>query len=131
WYVFANYFGKPLLLLSSSPPCSLFVSTQIPLCRAEVSRAITILLGAAIRMAECIGLHRDGEVFGFNPVDTHVRRLLWHQLCVLDIRTAEAHGPRPSIRREDYDTRLPANCNEEDIQRDGPLPYPEDYWTPM
>lgn len=82
-------------------------------------------------MAECIGLHRDGEVFGFNPVDTHVRRLLWHQLCVLDIRTAEAHGPRPSIRREDYDTRLPANCNEEDIQRDGPLPYPEDYWTPM
>jgi hypothetical protein len=29
-------------------------SRKIPLCRAEVSRAHSVLLGAAIRMAECM-----------------------------------------------------------------------------
>ncbi|RYP17776.1 hypothetical protein DL765_004354 [Monosporascus sp. GIB2] len=33
-------------------------------------------------------------------------------LCFLDIRTCEAQGLRPVIRREDYDTRLPLNCDE-------------------
>lgn len=88
-------------------------------------------MGAAIRQAESIGLHRDGEHFGFNPRDTHVRRLLWHQLCILDIRTAEAHGPRPSIRREDYDTKLPPNCDEEAIRSDGTPPESQEHWTPM
>lgn len=88
-------------------------------------------MGAAIRLAETIGLHRDGENFGFGPRDTHVRRLLWHQLCILDIRTAEAHGPRPSIRREDYDTKLPPNCDEEAIRPDGSPPESREHWTPM
>jgi hypothetical protein len=82
-------------------------------------------------MAECMGLHRDGEVYGLNPVDTHVRRLIWHQLCFLDIRTAEAHGPRPLIRREDYDTRLPRNCDEEQIHATEPQPAGEERWTTM
>lgn len=89
------------------------------------------MVGASIRLAECIGLHRDGESFGLNPVDTYVRRLLWHQLCFLDIRTAEAHGPRPFIRREEYDTKLPVNCGEEAIQAAGPPPTAEERWTPM
>jgi len=82
-------------------------------------------------MAECMGLHRDGEVHGLNPIDTHIRRLVWHQLCFLDIRTAEAHGPRPFIRREDYDTRLPENCDEEQILSNGPRPPNEARWTTM
>ena len=72
-------------------------------------------------MAECMGLHRDGQsTYGLNPLDTHVRRLIWHQLCFLDIRTCEAQGPRPSIRRDDYDTHLPLNCEED--QLDDPPP---------
>ena len=72
-------------------------------------------------MAECMGLHRDGQsTYSLNPLDTHVRRLIWHQLCFLDIRTCEAQGPRPSIRRDDYDTNLPLNCEED--QLDDPPP---------
>lgn len=63
-----------------------------------MSRAHSVLLGAAIRMAECMGLHRDGQTYGMNPLETQVRRLVWHQLCFLDIRTCEAQGPRPTIR---------------------------------
>ncbi|KAK1782080.1 hypothetical protein QBC45DRAFT_319682, partial [Copromyces sp. CBS 386.78] len=109
-----------------------FVMYMIPLCREEVSRAHSVLVGAAVRMAECMGLHRDGEAFGLNPLETHVRRLIWHQLCFLDIRTCEAQGPKPAIRRDDYDTRLPLNCEEDVFVNNHPgYPVvPQDHqWT--
>ncbi|KAK1834698.1 hypothetical protein QBC39DRAFT_389085 [Podospora conica] len=87
----------------------------IALCRNEVSRAHSILTGAAIRIAQCMGLHRDGELYGLTPLETHVRRLIWHQLCFLDIRTCEAQGPNPSIRRDEYDAKLPLNIDDEDL----------------
>ncbi|KAI1813586.1 hypothetical protein GGS20DRAFT_471314 [Poronia punctata] len=108
-----------------------FIIYMIPLCRAEVSRAHSVLLGAAVRMAECMGLHRDGEAYGLTPLETHVRRLVWHQLCFLDIRTCEAQGPKPVIRREDYDTKLPVNCDEEELlsTQGAASPEPSDAWT--
>ncbi|KAK2058697.1 fungal-specific transcription factor domain-containing protein [Colletotrichum caudatum] len=106
-----------------------FIMYMLPLCRAEVSRAHSVLVGAAVRMAECMGLHRDGETYGLNPLDTHVRRLIWHQLCFLDIRTCEAQGPRPAIRREDYDTKLPLNCEEDELYAAGPSPEPAEHFT--
>lgn len=67
-------------------------------------------------MAECMGLHRDGsKAYNLSPLETHVRRLIWHQLCFLDIRTCEVQGPKPAIRREDYDTWLPDNCEEDQL----------------
>lgn len=75
-----------------------------------------MLVGAAIRMAECMGLHRDGATFGLNHLETHVRRLIWHQLAFLDVRTGETQGPRPSLRIDDYDTRLPSNIDDVDLQ---------------
>lgn len=87
-------------------------------------------MGAAVRMSECMGLHRDGEAYGLTPLETHVRRLLWHQLCFLDIRTCEAQGPRPAIRREDYDTKLPINCEEEELAPYVTVPpEPAEHWT--
>ncbi|KAB5551279.1 hypothetical protein GE09DRAFT_964855 [Coniochaeta sp. 2T2.1] len=107
-----------------------FIMYLIPLCRAEVSRAHSVLVGAAVRMAECMGLHRDGEAYGLSPLETHVRRLLWHQLCFLDIRTCEAQGPKPAIRREDYDTKLPLNCEEEQLTPQATVsPDSAEQWT--
>ncbi|KAI1382071.1 hypothetical protein F4677DRAFT_439875 [Hypoxylon crocopeplum] len=106
-----------------------FIVYMLPLCRAEVSRAHSVLVGAAVRMAECMGLHRDGEAYGLTPLETHVRRLIWHQLCFLDIRTCEAQGPKPVIRRDDYDTKLPINCNEDELTHAATAPEPSDTWT--
>ncbi|KAK4193544.1 fungal-specific transcription factor domain-containing protein [Podospora australis] len=107
-----------------------FVMYMIPLCRDEVSRAHSVLVGAAVRMAECMGLHRDGEAYGLSPLETHIRRLIWHQLCFLDIRTCEAQGPKPAIRREDYDTKLPLNCDESDFAPNmGHVPAQAEKWT--
>ncbi|KAG9246582.1 hypothetical protein BJ878DRAFT_274233 [Calycina marina] len=108
-----------------------FVMYLIPLCRAEISRAHSVLLGAAIRMGECMGLHRDGETYGMNPLETHIRRLIWYQLCFLDIRTCEAQGPRPTIHRENFDTKFPLNVDDADLHPYGLAPVPADRWTDM
>ncbi|KAK3897804.1 hypothetical protein C8A05DRAFT_38621, partial [Staphylotrichum tortipilum] len=109
-----------------------FVMYLLPLCRDEVSRAHSVLVGAAVRMAECMGLHRDGSAYGLTPLETQVRRLVWHQLCFLDIRTCEAQGPKPAIRREDYDTKMPLNCEEgELLPQTIAWPAASETWTTM
>ncbi|KAK2821782.1 hypothetical protein FQN49_007681, partial [Arthroderma sp. PD_2] len=99
------------------------VMYMIPMCRNEVSRTHSALVGTAIRLAECMGIHRDPEEYGYGPVETHIRRMIWYQLCFLDLRTSESQGPRQTIRREDYSTKFPLNVNDADfaIKRDGRL----------
>ncbi|OAF57587.1 hypothetical protein VC83_04854 [Pseudogymnoascus destructans] len=58
--------------LRRSKPCRHLLCT-LPNCAAQKHHAI--------RMAECMGLHRDGETYGLNPIETQVRRLIWYQLC--------------------------------------------------
>lgn len=69
----------------------------------------------AIRLAECASFHRDASLFGLNPIDTHVRRLLWYQLCSLDVRVCDAVGPRPSIVAENFDVKLPLNVDDREL----------------
>ncbi|EAT78080.2 hypothetical protein SNOG_14540 [Parastagonospora nodorum SN15] len=94
-----------------------FVMYLIVLCRSEVSRAHSALTGTVIRLAECMGLHRDPSIYSTSPVEIQVRRTLWYQICFLDLRTSEATGPRPQIRHDDYDTRFPLNLDDEDLDR--------------
>lgn len=102
----------------------------IPMCRNEMSRVHSVLVGTAIRLAECMGLHRDPqETYGLGPLESHVRRTLWCQLCFLDIRTAEAQGPRPLIRRDDFDSSFPLNVNDVDFASGNP--QESTGWTDM
>jgi hypothetical protein len=80
-------------------------------------------------MAECMGLHRDGETYGMNPLETQVRRLVWYQLCFLDIRTCHAQGPQPAIWRDGFDTKLPLNIDDVDLHASGKPPVNSDRWT--
>ncbi|KEQ64141.1 uncharacterized protein M437DRAFT_13142, partial [Aureobasidium melanogenum CBS 110374] len=108
-----------------------FIMYMLPLCRTEISRAHSALVGTAIRLAQCMGLHRDGTTFGLSPVDTHVRRLIWYQICYLDVRTCEATGPRPQIRKDEFDTKLPLNVNDTDLLLPSPPTEDLPYWTDM
>lgn len=88
----------------------------IPMCRDQLSRAHSVLVGSALRLGECMGLHRDPkDVYNFPPVECHTRRILWFQLLLLDYRTGEHHGPRPTVKREDFDTRFPLNIDDADL----------------
>ena len=85
------------------------------LCRAHVGRSHLTLVASAIRLAESIGLHRDGTEYERDPIAVHVRRLIWYQLCILDIRTTESAAPRPLIRRKEYSTGFPLNVDDDDL----------------
>lgn len=88
-------------------------------------------MGTALRIAECMGLHRDGTEYGFGPVETHVRRLIWYQICFLDIRTCEAQGPRPHIRADEFDTQYPLNVDDEELESPNPPTVSAHRWTDM
>lgn len=87
------------------------------MCRSEISRAHSALVGAAIRLAECMGFHRDPSEYDLPPVETHVRRMIWYQLCFLDVRTGEVQGPRPTIHSKDFSTRYPLNVDDSELQQ--------------
>lgn len=108
-----------------------FIMYLIPLARSEVSRGHSALVGTAIRLAECMGLHRDGTLYSMKPVEIQVRRMLWYQLCFLDMRTCEAVGPRPQIREGDYDTKLPLNVDDVDLLSPTPPTEDKKVWTDM
>ncbi|KAF2114779.1 fungal-specific transcription factor domain-containing protein [Lophiotrema nucula] len=87
----------------------------IPLCRAQISRATSVVVGALVRLAQCIGIHRlsHSSAQSLTPLQRHVRSLLWYHICFLDFKTAEAQGPQPSIRSDDFDIPLPLNVDDD------------------
>ena len=87
-------------------------------------------MGALIRLAESHSLHRDTPPHNPHPtpLELHTRRLLWHAIIFLDIKTAEIHSPRPTIRPDDYDTKLPLNIDDATFVT-SPNPIPTTAWT--
>ncbi|KAI9705371.1 MAG: hypothetical protein M1820_005201 [Bogoriella megaspora] len=55
-------------------------------------RAVWTLTGVAVRIAQGMGLERDGESLGLPPFETEIRRRVWWQLKMNDFRTAELCG---------------------------------------
>lgn len=47
------------------------------------------LLGVAVRIAQRMGLHRDGRALGLPPVQAEERRRVWWQLQYLEIAVAQ------------------------------------------
>jgi hypothetical protein len=78
-----------------------------------------------------MGLHRDGTAYSMSPVEVHVRRILWYQIGLLDIRTCEAQGPRPGIREGDFDTKLPLNVDDNDLESKNFSKKDAQQWTDM
>ncbi|ETS77902.1 hypothetical protein PFICI_09964 [Pestalotiopsis fici W106-1] len=55
-------------------------------------RAIWSLTGVAIRIAQGMGLERDGVHLGLAPFETEMRRRIWWQIKTHDFRTGELCG---------------------------------------
>ncbi|KAI1282854.1 fungal-specific transcription factor domain-containing protein [Xylaria sp. FL0933] len=88
------------------------------------SRASWALLGLPIRLAQALNLHQDGDGTHsrFSPFEAELRRRLWWQLIVLDIRAAEDRGTNTVIARGSYDTRLPHNIDDDEFGPDTTTP---------
>jgi hypothetical protein len=55
-------------------------------------RATWTLTGVAVRIAQGMGLERDGKYLGLSPFETEIRRRIWFQLKAHDSRAAELCG---------------------------------------
>ncbi|MCJ1223861.1 hypothetical protein MMC12_000504 [Toensbergia leucococca] len=94
--------------------------------RYDDTRFVWTLTGLIIRIAQAMGMQRDGQKFGVAPFETEMRRRIWWQITTLDHRASEDHGTDPLIVEQIFDTRLPLNINDRDIYPDM-KEYPEEY----
>ncbi|WYZ44617.1 hypothetical protein EsH8_VII_001053 [Colletotrichum jinshuiense] len=84
--------------------------------REDDTRFCWTLTGLAIRIAQGLGIHRDGTNFNLPPFETEMRRRLWWAICTLDLRSAEELGSDLTIIDRSFDTELPSNVNDSDIE---------------
>jgi hypothetical protein len=83
--------------------------------RDDDSRFCWTLTGLVIRLAQGMGLHRDGTQFDLTPFETEMRRRVWWNILKLDLRSAEEVGTEVSVSDAAFDTQLPLNINDDDI----------------
>ncbi|KAH9910114.1 fungal-specific transcription factor domain-containing protein [Xylariomycetidae sp. FL2044] len=87
-----------------------------------------ILNGVVVRIAQKMGLHRDGEFLGLSPFDTEMRRRIWWQIVLLDAIYAMMSGLGQSLIPRSWDTKKPRNVSDSDLypamatvqEKDGP-----------
>jgi hypothetical protein len=84
------------------------------------SRTLWNLTGVALRIAEGMGLHRDGALVGLSPLETEMRRRIWWQLKLLDGDSAEASGSDKfgAVNTDPRSTKLPTNLNDNQLSPD-------------
>ncbi|KAF2725638.1 hypothetical protein K431DRAFT_200619, partial [Polychaeton citri CBS 116435] len=84
--------------------------------RHDSPRFVWMMTGLVIRMAQALGLHRDGTNFKhLSPYEIEMRRRVWWGVCLLDIRASEDQGTDFTIVRGSFDTKPPLNINDDDI----------------
>ncbi|KAH8152507.1 uncharacterized protein LAJ45_03347 [Morchella importuna] len=87
-------------------------------------------VGMAMRVAQSMGLHRDGSLFELSEVECEVRRRVWWHIMYLDVQGAIATGLPPLGGSGDdlYDTKMVSELRDEYI---GLAPGAPDPVTPM
>ncbi|KAH7034549.1 fungal-specific transcription factor domain-containing protein [Microdochium trichocladiopsis] len=94
--------------------------------RHDETRFAWTLTAVLTRMGHSMGLHREGTTLkGLKPFDVEMRRRLWWAMCVIDLRGAEDQGTELSIPEGSFDTRLPLNINDVDIDPES-TDFPEE-----
>ncbi|KAI9929718.1 hypothetical protein ASPWEDRAFT_60022 [Aspergillus wentii DTO 134E9] len=76
---------------------------------------VWVMTGMIHRLAQRLGLHRDGSNFGLSPFETEIRRRLWWHIYLLDTVSTEYNAINMQIPPGGYDTRLPLNINDEEM----------------
>ncbi|KAH8878728.1 c6 zinc finger domain-containing protein [Thozetella sp. PMI_491] len=88
---------------------------QISLQGRYNRHAAWIMNGVVVRIAQKMGLHRDGEILGLGPFESEMRRRLWWQIIMLDAKYAMLSGLSHSLLPRSWDTREPKNLNDADL----------------
>ncbi|MCJ1476236.1 hypothetical protein MMC13_004902 [Lambiella insularis] len=80
--------------------------------------ALFSLMGIASRVAERMGLHRDGDGLGTSVLRSEESRRIWWQLEHMEIFVAKLTGCYTLTIYSDWDTKLPRNLEDHDLNPD-------------
>lgn len=99
--------------------------------RLGIGEPMWISIGALVRKAIYMGLHRD-------PIQKHVawtftaaemRRRLWNTILELSLLSSLTSGGPPLISLDDFDTAPPGNFDDNQLTADNPVPKPDYHYT--
>jgi hypothetical protein len=91
------------------------------------------LNGLAVRIAQSLGLHRDGDRLGISPFQSEIRRRLWWHLICREGRAGEDYGLEDTNSSSLLSTvKIPANMDDKDLYPEMKrLPVAKEGWTAM
>ncbi|KAJ5783320.1 transcriptional regulator family: Fungal Specific TF [Penicillium psychrosexuale] len=116
----ADFLNAPNLVLVQAFVIFLYLAR-----RHDSPRFVWMMTGLAIRMGQALGLHRDGTHFDYlSPFEIEMRRRVWWNLCILDVRASDDQGTDYTITGASFDTKIPLNLNDTDLD-------PESKQTPQ
>ena len=85
-----------------------------------VPATIYSLMGIAGRIAERMGLHRDGDSLGLSVLRSEERRRMWWQLQFMEIAIARLVRSLSMTTFAAWDSKMPANLEDGDFYPDMP-----------
>ncbi|KAJ5885107.1 hypothetical protein N7495_009617 [Penicillium taxi] len=107
----ADFLNMPNLVLVQALTIFLFLVR-----RHDSPTFVWMMTGIVIRMGLALGLHRDGSNFAhLTPFEIEMRRRAWACLVLIDTRASEDQGTEFTIASGSYDTKIPSNINNADI----------------
>lgn len=103
-----------------------FLIVQTCLIREEEPLTSCSFVGLAMRVAQSMGLHRDGSLFGLSDVECEVRRRVWWHILYLDVQGAIATGlpPLGGSGEDLHDTKMVSELKDEYIGLASGAPEP-------
>ncbi|TVY74870.1 Bikaverin cluster transcription factor bik5 [Fusarium oxysporum f. sp. cubense] len=82
----------------------------------ESPKYVWSMAGLLARVAVSAGLHRDGSNFpGMSPFNIEMRRRLWWNILFIYGRSGSDQIAEASLHEEMFDTKLPTNVNDSDL----------------
>jgi hypothetical protein len=92
--------------------------------------SVYISAGDLLRRAVIMGLHRDpGNLPRKSTLSVELRRRLWNTILELAVQSSLASGGPPLLSLDDFDTKLPSNLDDEQLETEDAVPRPEDQFT--
>ncbi|TAQ86966.1 hypothetical protein B7494_g4720 [Chlorociboria aeruginascens] len=81
-----------------------------------VPRALSSMLGVAIRIAERMGIHSESALNKCTALEAEMRRRLWWSLVLYDTRIGEMANYKTAKLAPTWDCRIPLNVNDSDLR---------------
>ncbi|OLL26975.1 putative transcriptional regulatory protein [Neolecta irregularis DAH-3] len=85
-------------------------------------RPCWVALGMIVQSSLLVGLHRHGEGWNFNPIESQERRVTFWTIYMLDKYFSSVVGLPSILQDDDIDQRLPYEADYNCITKDGIFP---------